>query len=246
MKKKMWTKNKRSKREPLANRLYSMIETKEAQHKTLANVALAHNNVTVVNSSAGGALNPFSIGQGVQDGMGTGTNTNRVGDKITVKGLLIRAFFENALERAKVYYRVMFIRCAKGDTITRATLFKECADNKMIDQVNTERYTILGQRIFNVSASNNMAATLVLPPIGNGVPATGTPAGIATRPFKMWIPGRKFGKGGNMQFENGSVQIKFFDYRVVIVVYDWFGTPQDINNVGRINELYTKLYFKDA
>lgn len=224
-------------------RIESMIETKECQRRTNVDVSLYHNNVNAVLDSTGANLNPFLCNTGANDPMGR-NDGNRIGDRISVKGLLIRAFFENALGRAKVYYRVMLLRVPKGDLVDRTTVFKNDADNKMIDQVNTERFTIIAQKIFNISASN-LAPASVIPNI-NGVPSGGTPAGIATKTFKMWIPGRKFGRNGTIQYENATNQVKFFDYRLVIVVYDWYGTPQDINAVGKINELYTKVYFKDA
>lgn len=136
----------------------------------------------------------------------------------------------------------MVIKCAKGDTIDRTTLFKGDSTNKMIDQINTERFTIIAQKIFNIVPALNTASVVGV----NGVLTNSSYAGIATKTFKLWIPGRKFGRGGNVIFEDASTQPKFFDYRLVFVAYDWFGTPQDINTVGKINELYTKLYFKDA
>lgn len=170
-------------------------------------------------------------------------NGNRVGDSFACKGLVIRGFFENALGRAKVWYRVMLVKAAKGDTIDRSTLFKGDSNNRMIDQVNTERFKIIAQKIFTINTSNVAPNAVDL----YGVPSGGTAAGMGTKLFKMWIPGYKFGRGGLIQFENASTtQVKFFDYRLVVVAYDWFGTPADVNNVGRINELYTKIYFKDA
>lgn len=226
------------------SRIESMIETKEMQTRSAVNQSLPHNNVTVVQmvEPVGADMNPFYCSIGPNDPMsGIGV---RIGDKITVKGVLIRGFFENALQRAKVYYRVMLVRRAKGDSLDRSTLFRGDANNKMIDLINTERYTIVAQKTFNIAATNTMAATVGL----TGVPATGTPAGIATKTFKMWIPGSKFGRNGNLTYENNNVtgQLKFYDYRLVIVAYDWYGTPQDENTVGKINELYTKVYFKDA
>lgn len=215
--------------------LYRMIETKESLQQIAAvNTAIAHNNLIV-------PINPLVIAQGTGDPM-AGT-ASRIGDRVTVKGVLIRGMFENAFERAKVFYRVLVTRSAKGDQINRDTLFKGDSPNKMIDQVNTDRFTILASQTFSISASNNTASSAS----AAGVPLSGTAAGIGTRLFKMWIPGIKFGKGGNVQFEDGSAaQPKFFDYRVVVMAYDWYGTPADINNVGRINHLYSKIYFKDA
>lgn len=226
------------------NSMYRMIETKDAQWKTNANISLAHNNVTVLQASAGGYLNPFSMINGPENA-DTGSNGKRIGDQINVRGMSIRAFFENALSRSKVYYRLMLVKAAKGDVPTRDTLFKNNVTNKMIDMTNGDRFTIIAQRVFNVQ-----------PPVGgyaaSGVDAAGVPtgvvyAGLCTKTIKMWIPGRKFGRGGRLQFESENQrQLKFFDYYLCVVCYDWFGTPQDINTVGKINELYTKIYFKDA
>lgn len=228
-------------------KINSSIETKEAQWKSASNVSLPHNNITIVQSpSLGQDLNPFYITNGTQD-FSQQNGGQRIGDKVSVKGLLIKAMFENALARPKVFYRVMLVKGARGDVPTRNTLFKNDSDNKMLDVVNTERYTIVAQKTFNIYNQGSWAASTVT--------STGEPGntngqnvmGIGTKIIKMWIPGSKFGRYGNLQYENGNNgQLKFFDYRIVIVAYDWYGTPQDVNNVGKINELYTKVYYKDA
>jgi len=229
------------------NSLYKMIETKHFTWRTSANVNLPHNDVLIVQQQSGGNLNIFRSALGNDDPMGVGGS--RIGDSIAVKGVMVRAFFENALERSKVHYRVMLVRCAKGDAPNRDNLFTNDSTNKMIDQVNNERFTIVAQKIFNIQSSNSGPASGVA---ANGAPLTAATGsnwygGQGSRTFKMWIPGSKFGNNGIVKFENASqTQVKFYDYRIVIVAYDWYGTPQDINNVGKINELYTKLYFKDA
>lgn len=224
------------------NKLYSMIETKESTFRTSANVTLPHNNLHLVLASDGAALNPFRFtGQGAGDPMDLGGN--RIGDQITVRGVMLRGMLENALGRARVHYRIMLLRGAKGETFDRNTVFRQCSGNKLIDMINTERFTVVASKRFTIGTSNVAPLTVG----ATGVPATATPAGTGARPFKMWIPGIKFGRGGNVQFESTSqTQVKFYDYRFVILAYDWYGTPQDANNVGIINEMYCKLYFKDA
>lgn len=227
-------------------RTYSMIETKECQYKSYPNTSLNHNLPYIVKIDAAQLtqLNPFITLSSTSDPSQANAG-GRIGDQINVKGMKIVGFLENSLGRPKVFYRVMLVRCAKGDTIDRTTLFKGDSDNKMIDVVNTERFTIVAQRRFTVSASNAQANALN---VINGEPyTTAGLAGIGTKVFNMWIPGRKFGKYGKIQYENGSTsQVKFYDYRVVILAYDWYGTPQDLNAIGKLNELYTKVYFKDA
>lgn len=224
-------------------RLTRMIETKESQRIANPNPGLPHNDVYIPqDSTSGGNLNPFTLNFGAADPMAQGTG-NRIGDSIAIKGLTVKAFFENALGRARVYYRFMLLKCAKGDVPTRAVLFKNDSNNKMMDVLNTERFAVIAQKIFTINCSNAAPASVG----ATGVPTSATSAGIGTKLVTMWIPGRKFGRGGVIQYHNDSVSdLKFFDYRFAIVAYDWFGTPQDLNVVGRVNELFTKLYFKDA
>ena len=203
------------------NNLYKMIETKHFTWRTSVNVALPHNNVTIVQQQSGGDLNIFRSALGTDDPMGVGGS--RIGDSISVRGVMIRGYFENALERPKVHYRVMLVRCAKGDTPNRANLFCSDSGNKMIDQVNNERFTIVAQRIFNISNSNPGPASSAS---ATGVPLTAATSatwygGTGTRTFKMWIPGFKFGNNGLIKFENASqTQVKFYDYRICIVAYN--------------------------
>lgn len=223
------------------NNLYRMIETKEGSRSTSSNVGLGHNTITVMQDSIGGVLNPLRLTQGVDDAMATGGQ--RIGDQVTIKGLMIKGMVECALQRSKVFFRIMLLRGAKGETFDRTTIFKGASGNKMIDMVNTERFSIVAQKVFNVSCTNVAPASVGT----TGVPASGTPAGQGTKIFKMWIPGYKFGRGGNVKYEEASLQPKFYDYRICVLVYDWFGTPEfPVNNVGIMNTLYTKLYYKDA
>lgn len=222
------------------NTLYRMIETKETTQTTGTMVNLAHNNVTIL-QSGGADLNVFKTYNATDDPMaGVGS---RIGDQVNVRGVKIVAFFENALERSKVHYRIMLVRCPRGVAPTRANLFKGDSGNKMIDAVNTEKFTIIWGRTFNINVGNQPGNATQL----NGAPyQTVTMAGQGTRVLKAWIPGAKFGRNGRITYENAGVDVKFYDYKLLVVAYDWGGTPQDVNNVGKVNELYTKCYFKDA
>lgn len=218
-------------------RLNRMIETKESARTATVGQMLSHNNLTDTGMSL------FSVVPGTGDPMaGTG---QRIGDSIAVQGLLIRGMLENTLGRAHVHYRVMIIKSAKGDPITRGTLFKGIVDNKLIDQINTERYTIVASKRMTINVANAAPTGIAIG--GTGVPTGSTGGGNNGRPFSIWIPGTKFGRSGVVKYEDSSsFQLKFYDYRLVILAYDWYGTPQDVNNVGMINSMYSKLYYKDA
>lgn len=187
-------------------------------------------------------MNPFQSTQGASEPMQSGEMV-RIDDQITVRGLLIKFFVETSLQRSNVHFKFYVVKMAKGDTLNRTNFFKGCANNKMIDQINTERFTILASKLVRVQTPNAAPTSAGL----TGVPV-GTVPGIAgTRIVNIWVPGKKFGSKGTVRYENGSTtQVKFFDYRICAVAYDWYGTPQDVNSVGLINERYVKLYFKDA
>lgn len=222
--------------------LTKMIETKNAQWKSPVNVNMPHNNVYVVQASTGGDLNPLATGQASSDPMSANSGA-RIGDRISIKGMAIKGMVECSLQRPKVHFRIMLVKCPRGVVPTKNDLFQGNSDNKLIDTVNTEKFTIIWQRRFNVSASN-LTANAVQPI--TGLVTSGTPAGIGVRLFTGWVPGYKLCRQGHLQYENGSTIPKFFDYKLVFLCYDWYGTSQDINNVGVLNEMYTKMYYKDA
>lgn len=221
----------------------SMIETKEGCRR-VTGVNLAHNNLTVCNDADGNVFNPFISAQNAGDPMAAG-GMNRIGDQISVKGLKFRFFVQGDPQRSKVYIKFYLVRMAKGDTLDRSTFFKNACGNKMIDQINTERFTVIASKRVSLSASNAVAANYSTI---TGVPTSATVAGIpGTGILDLWVPGRRFGRNGRVQYENNSTsQVKFYDYRLCAVAYDWSATPQDVNNVGYINDGFVKIYFKDA
>lgn len=224
--------------------LRKMIETKEITHG-ISSTNIAHNNITVfMDRDSALQFNPFRLSQGAADtDSHQNVGGNRIGDSISVKGMKIKMFLENSLGRAKVYFRLMLLRGPRGVVPSRANLFKGRSDNKMLDGLDTKQWTIMWQKECNVSTVNSAPLTVGL----SGVPTTGTPAGNATRIVTAWIPGRRFGRSGVIQYEQGSTSnVKFFDYTLVALAYDWYGTPQDVNNVGLLNEAYSTIYFKDA
>lgn len=214
-------------------------ETKESTQTTSTNLALAHNTLNVI-------YNPMYVNIGTGD-PSTGIG-NRIGDEIIVKGLKLKFYLQNQAERPKVWYRLFVIRSSSGDTISRATFFKGIVGNKMIDQIDTERFKVIYQKTLTLNTSNPYTATSFslsgAPQTGNGGTVAG---GVATKILSCWIPGKYLvGYGGKLKYKNGNTTDPIFhDYRIAIVAYDLYGTPQDVNNVGAISESYCKLYFKD-
>lgn len=236
-----WLKRIKSNLNDRVARIERTIETKEGLRTFSGgpNIALAHNNIYSLTNSL------LFTNYGTNDPMAA--TGQRVGDRITLRGISIKLLVQNQAERPKVYYRIMVIKSAKGDSPTRATLFKGLSGNKMIDQLNTERYDIIAAKVINVVAEGNAAWSTTniagVPRTENGATQIG---GIGTKIVSMWIPGRKLAKDGVVIYENESTQPKFFDYHLIVLAYDWYGTPQDVNNVGAVSDGWVKQYYQDA
>jgi hypothetical protein len=221
------------------------VETKRSNFTSTDGVEILHNNFITLDT------NLLSTTQGVQDPIANDVSC-RIGDEIMLKGVSIKCMFELNERYSDVTFRMMVIRCAKGDDPTRATLFSGLSGNKMLDTINSERYTVMAQKWFKLTARNfGSVGSEIVPLTPAGIVGTGTGnqqfvLSRATKIVKLWIPGAKFGKGGKIRYENGSTQVKFFDYRLVVYAYSNYSTLQDIYNVGRINDYVKQMYFKDA
>lgn len=220
------------------------METKQANQTSVDGSEIFHNNFVTLNSAV------LSTTQGVADPSTTATSC-RIGDEIMLRGVSIKFMVELNERYSDVTFRFLLVKCAKGDTPTRVTLWNSLSDNKMIDTFNTERYTIIKSKTFKMTAPNpgtvGVAEGGPLAPSGwNAANDSNLKLSRATKIMKFWIPGSKFRKGGKIQYENASSQPKFFDYHALIYAYSNYTTFQDIYFVGRVNDYVQQLYYKDA
>ncbi|AXH73905.1 MAG: putative capsid protein [Cressdnaviricota sp.] len=237
------------------------LETKNACLSSTDGVEIAHNNFVLLYDK-----NLIATTQGVFDPQGLDTQC-RIGDKITLKGVSIKLMLELNERYSDVTFRMLVVKHAKGDTPTRATLFNNLAGNKMLDTINRERYTILYQKYVQMKSPNFNAgrtggvlvgeepfvsipvqASLIPNFQSAGAYKADSQPGMtrATKLVSIWIPGKKFGRGGVVQYENQSAQPKFFDYSFLIYAYANFSTYQDIFFVGRVNDSVKMMYYKDG
>jgi len=219
------------------------VETKTSVFSSTDGTEIAHNNFITLDSqilkTTPGPFDP------------TLTNAdNRIGDKVTLRGVSMKMMFELNERFSDVTMKVLVVKCAKGDTPTRATLFNGLSGNKMLDTMNTERYTVLASKTFKMTSPNNGAEGSMISATGFGdagaLRVTQDTISRATRIIKMWIPGKKFVKSGVLTYEQGSSQPKFFDYHVLVYAYSNYSTFQDTWNVARLNDYIKQMYYKDA
>lgn len=219
-----------------------MIETKQANSTFTDGVEIVHNNYQTLTDQL------LKTTQGVQDP--TNFNTNcRVGDTINLIGVKLGMMLELNERYSDVTFRILVVKCAKGDAPTRANLFNGLSGNKMLDTLNKERFTVIAQKWVKMTAPNTGTIDAQAVAVGSGIyhEKDGTTVFTrATRIVKMWIPGKKFNKSGIVRYEDNSSQVKFFDYHVLVYAYSNYTTLQDIYAVGRVNDYIQTLYYKDA
>lgn len=251
------SKKRRSVRSQIRAALNRNIETKTSLHTSTDGEQIFHNNfVTLTNA-------PLETSQGITDPE-VGHANNRIGDKVNLRGVSFKMMIELNERYSDVTFRLMLIKAARNDVPTRDTLFNGLSGNKMLDTINTERFSVMSQRWFKMKSPNTLlingadATTqgingyapgdlLHVFPLSSGV-NTGThlAASRATKIVKMWVPGRKFVKSGVITYDNGGSKPKFFDYHLMLYAYANYSTLQDVFYVGRVNEFQKIMYYKDA
>jgi len=221
------------------------MEVKQSVFTSNDGIEISHNNFITLDN------NPLSTSQGTAAPNASIFN-NRIGDKINLKGCRFSMMLELNERFSDVTFRIMVVKCAKGDAPTRANLFNNISGNKMIDTINKERFTVLAQKWVKMKSPNiasNGAAS------GGGLSGAGTYDMLngqqtllsrATKIVKLYVPGKKFVRNGVVTYEGGSAQVKFYDYKVLVYAYSNFGTLQDVFNVGRVNDYVNQMYFTDA
>lgn len=225
-------------RRAIAQNNNRMLETKTSFSTADDGQEMFHN--TLVTRSS----NLLITSQGVQDNE-VGNGNNRIGDKITLRGLSIKVMLELNERYSMGTFRIFVVRSAKGDTPSTATLFAGNSGNKMIDNLNTDRYTIIASKTITIKQTSTGMGESGIQEVGSGF-TKGTPLiSRASKIVKMWIPGKKFSRSGVIQYENQSVQPKFFNYHLLYYAYSNYSTNSTYY-VGRVNDEVIGLYYKDA
>lgn len=225
----------------VSKHLNKVVETKRAVWSSPDGLEMSHNQIMTIDS------NPLFTSQGITDPANLDT-ANRIGDKIFSKGIGYRMMFELNERYTDVTIRLMFVRSARNDAPTRASLFCGASGNKMLDIVNTERHTILYQKYFKIKAGNATATSGVeAGGAGSGITNLGLGQGLsrASRLVKFWIPGRKLGNKGTILYDGAGYQCKTYDYTLVAFAYSNYSTLQDVWNIARLNDIVRVHYFQD-
>jgi hypothetical protein len=218
------------------------IETKKSVHTSSDGSQIGHNNFILMDS------NVLETTRGTADPMTTSTN-NIIGDEIMLRGVSIKFMVELNERYSDVKFRLFVVKKAKGDTLSSATFFNGVSGNKMLDTINTERFSVLLSKTFKLTARSQGTTGGETGGISSGFNAAHSDAHTtlsrATKILKFYIPGSKLRSQGKIMYENGSAQPKFFYYQPILYAYSNYSTSDALSfNVARLNDYVRTLYIR--
>ena len=131
---------------------------------------------------------------------------DRIGDEITLKGVSFNMMIELNEWYSDVTFKMMLIRSVKSDTTSRSTLFKGQSTNKMLDGINTERFSILFSKTFKITTPNqgSYGPQYIVESVGvSGLYDNSTVPTLSrvTKIVNVWIPGTKFVAGDLIKYD---------------------------------------------
>lgn len=202
------------------------------------NLQLYHN---VGYSTTSGPLTPrsapvfFNIWAGIAKGT---ARFNRIGDKITPRGMSLKLWISNKLDRPNVMYRIMIVRIPKSVAGTATSIATVdvwdqtqlgAVGNKMLMKVDNDRgFKCLYDRVINNRAGVSNAGSTALKEFSFYK--------------KLWIRNRK---ARDIIYDSTtSEQIVNNPIILMVIPYDAFGT-QTTDNVASF-AYYGTCYYKDV
>jgi len=185
---------------------------------------LYHNSQFIVNG-----LLATTYGTG-DDNSGLSANNVRLGDAVIARGLSIKLWIANKLDRPNVMYKIIIFRYQSNDNPSDIFL-SQSTTNIMLRDFDTEKYSIIAQKTFNlqVGVSN----------VASSVNSAGATSKEAHKYVKFYIPL----KNKQIRYNNNSQIPKFKNIGFMVAPYDSYGTLTT-DNIASFAYNY-KFYFKD-
>jgi len=208
--------------------LIKKVSLKQCETKTCHSIA---ENLQLYHNVPHIRFSLLRTSQGITDAdTGTNSYSNRIGDEIVARGIAIKLWIANKLDRPNIMYRLVVCKYESSITPTSSLIFKGANPNKMMDNLNKEKITIVYQKIFSLQTGMSAAGD-----------AAGNPfVGKECHTYrKIWIPLNN----KKVLYDDGGQVPKFTDYLFTITPYDSYGTLTTDNVASYAFEY--NLYFKD-
>lgn len=212
-------------------KLINKVSLKKAETKNTLNIVednqLYHNVQTLRN-------NLLFTSTGITDNQDTTSSyASRIGDSVVARGLSIKLWIANKLDRPNVMYRLIVYRYygAAPSNI----FYSQGSTNMMLRDVDTEKYKVLYAKRINLQVGYSATAQITAQSGGNNYNAQKE----AHKYVKIWIPM----KNKIITYQNGVGNPMKGDIGFCIVPYDSYGTLTT-DNISSYAFNY-KFYFKD-
>lgn len=193
-------------------------------HATSENVALNHNSGFIVNGL-------LATQQGIADtGSTANFNSCRIGDEVIARGISIKLWISNKLDRPNLTYRLIVYKYQSQSIPASSALFKGAIGNRIMDDIDNEYITPVYQTIFRIRMGFSAIAT------GTAGDQDGKEASVYKQ---IWIPLRN----KSIKYVDGGLIPKFINYGYYLVPYDSWGTLSTDNVASFAYQV--KFYFKD-
>jgi len=207
------------------------IENHQLYHNLGSNVGgLVPLNIT----SIGAFFNPWSkIGQGT-------ARFQRIGDKITPRGMSLKIYYANKIDRPNTMFRLIVAVLPKvlGGSITTLEF-----DPFQVAQIGT-----LGNNMLPPADKDNGVKFLYdkvhkIPPANMIAQANGVGSREMTKVIKLWVRSKR---GNDITFASstGSTQIINKPLAIYVIPYEQYSTLTT-DNVASLT-VYIRLYYKDV
>lgn len=186
------------------------------------NQQLYHNGGTGGNYIINGNMLSTTVGN---------TQITRLGDVVQARGISVKLWLSNKLDRPNVMYRI-FVVTAPPDqtgTGTPSALFKADHGNKMIDSINTDKYKVIFHK-------------MIRPFAGDYSLESGATNKEHSTYYKFYLNL----KNRQVRYSADSGSIPQYQNNVLLlglIAYDAYGTATT-DNIASYSQL-CKFYFKD-
>lgn len=165
----------------------------------------------------------------INDGQGGTANTAcRLGDQVIAKGISLKIWLANKLDRPNVMYRIVIFKYNSNEN-PMGIYYSQGSTNIMLRDLNTEKYTILRSYSTNLQVGYSAALTTIPSAVGKE----------AHKLLKFWIPL----KMQKLQYQDNTDVPKNKNIGFCVSCYDSSGTLIT-DNIASYSYNY-KFYFKD-
>lgn len=193
-------------------------------HNASENNQIYHNSPFIFNSL-------LNTTQGITDtGAGNTVLSNRLGDEVIARGISIKLWIANKVDRPNIMYRLIVYKYQTLSQPTGPALFKTGSGNRIMDDIDKEYVSVAYQKIFNLQVGYSAYSTAT---------AGDTDSREAHTYKQIWIPL----KNKKVTYPDAGALPKFFNYGFCILPYDSWGTLTT-DNIASFSYQY-KFYFKD-